>query len=345
MEHTKGRKPMTRLGAGLAAVLVVVLATFGVFTAVGAQTGPSANCSGDVVTQLGADFFGAGREDITLLSIGTNSRTYDLSAPLAPGEYALSAVSYDGYPNRDVITPQPQEQWFAELLAADGSVLAQSAATADITDAVIEDTWSGAIGTVTITSTATQVRVSHLAPGADGVNSVRPVCVAATEIVPEPDIPASSVTVTFQDEGPNASNIELDCGGESESARGRLVQIRLADLPGGSSCAIDYPADRVCDVTTEPAGIGIAEVGDQLVVSIPGAGGVDIQVNIICRIAPEVPEEPEAPATTTTTVAPATPATTAAPVAPVTTTTVAPIVPQVESAAATPQQANPAFTG
>lgn len=338
MERKNGRTGMTRSTRAAAAVVVVSLVTFGLLTSVGAQTGPSGGCSGDVTTTFGADYFGAGREDITLLSIGTNSRTYPLPSALEPGEYALSAVSYDGYPDRGNVPAQPREQWFAELLSADGTVLATSATTADIADNVVEDTWAGAIGTVTIATTATQVRISHAAPGADGVNSVRPVCVAATAVAQVPEIEPSSVTVTFQDEGPDASSISLDCGGTSESATGRLVQIRLADLPGGSSCAIDYPAERVCDITSAPAGTDVAQVRDQLVVSIPSEGGVDIQVNIVCRVTPVDP----GPATTTT-VAPQTPTTTAAPVSP--TTTAAPIVPEVKSATATPQQANPAFTG
>ena len=342
MEPNNGRKRTNKIVGGV--VMVLLVASVGLFTAVSAQTGPSSGCSGDVVTEFGTDFFGPGRDETVLFSTGTTSRTFALTAPLAAGEYALSAVSYDGYPLRDAAAPQLQEQWFAELLSADGSVLAQSGTTADVADGVLEDTWAGAIGTVTIADTATQIRISHAAPGTVSPNSVEPVCVAATEITPPPvtpEIPSSSVTVTFQDEGPDASTISLDCGGASESATGRLVQLRLADLPGGSSCAIDYPAERVCDITSSPDGIGVAQVRDQLVVSIPAAGGVDIQVNIICRVTPVDPGQPAA--TTTTTVAPATPTTTAAPVSP--TTTVAAIVPEVESATATPQQANPAFTG
>ena len=341
MERNEGRKHTGKLVGGVIAVLLV--ASAGLFTAVSAQGGPTSGCSGDVVTEFGTDFFGPGRNDVAVFSTGLTSRTFDLSAPLAAGDYALSAVSYDGYPGRDTVFVQPEERWFAELLAADGSVLAQSGTTADIADGVLEDTWAGAIGTVTIADTATQVRIVHASIGGSNPNSVEPVCVAATDITPEPEpeIPPSSVTVTFQDEGPDASTISLDCGGTSESATGRLVQLRLADLPGGSSCAIDYPADRVCDITSTPAGTDLSQVRDQLVVSIPSEGNVDIQVNIICRVTPVDPGEPAA--TTTTTVAPQTPTTTAAPVSP--TTTAAPIVPEVESATATPQQANPAFTG
>jgi len=343
MEPNNGRKRTNKIVGGV--VMVLLVASAGLFTAVSAQTGPSSSCSGDVVTEFGTEFFGfgPGRDEVAVFSTGPTTRVFDLAAPLTAGEYALAAVSYDGYPGRDTVTAQPQEQWFAELLSADGTVLATSGTTADIADNVTEDTWAGAIGTVTIADTATQIRITHAAIGATSANSVEPVCVAATEIVPPPvtpEIPPSSVTVTFQDEGPDASTISLDCGGASESATGRLVQLRLADLPGGSSCAIDYPAERVCDITSSPDGIGIAQVRDQLVVSIPAAGGVDIQVNIICRV---TPVDPGQPAATTTTVAPATPTTTAAPVSP--TTTVAAIVPEVESATATPQQANPAFTG
>jgi hypothetical protein len=340
MERNEGRKHTGKLVGGVIAVLLV--ASAGLFTAVSAQGGPTSGCSGESVTEFGTDFFGPGRTDVAVFSTGTTSRTFNLVAPLSAGEYALSAVSYDGYPDRDLVTAQPYERWFAELLSADGSVLAQSGTTQDIQDGVLEDTWAGAIGIVTIADTATQVRIVHAFQGGPNPNSVEPVCVAATEILPEPEpeAPTSSVTVTFQDEGPDASTISLDCGGTSESANGRLVQLRLAELPGGSSCAIDYPADRVCDITSTPAGTDLSQVRDQLVVSIPSEGSVDIQVNIICRVTPVDPGEP---VVTTTTVAPQTPTTTAAPVSP--TTTVAAIVPEVESATATPQQANPAFTG
>jgi hypothetical protein len=338
MEHINGRTTTKRLGRGVAALLVIALGMVGLATAVSAQTGPSGDCTGDVVTSFGNDFFGTGRPEISLFSVGTSSRTYTLATALPAGEYVLNAVSYDGYPNREVVSAQPDEQWFAEYLAADGTVLATSGTTADITDAVVEDTWVGGIGSVTIAQEATELRVTHAAVGASNPNSVRPVCVGATEVVaptPEPVIPPSTVTVTFQDEAPDASTIELDCGGQSESATGRLVQLRLADLPGGSSCSIDYPADRVCELSHEPTGTVTEAGAGALVVSIPSGGGVDIIVDIVCVI--EVVD----PGTPTTTAAP-TP-TTAAPVSP--TTTAAAVVPEVRSATATPQQANPAFTG
>jgi hypothetical protein len=105
------------------------------------------------------------------------SRTYDV--PTIPaGTYTLDAVSYDGYDARASSPTQPS---------------ATSGTTSDIADGVIEAWWSGGIGTVTLSSPVSRVRVVHGALGT-GItpNSVNPVCVGGSLVSPPTTQPPST---------------------------------------------------------------------------------------------------------------------------------------------------------
>lgn len=320
--------------------LVIATLILSVAGVVAAQSGPSAECSGSTVT-FGTEFFGLEDGGNRLLSTSPTSREYALPTPLPAGDYDLNGVSYDGYEQRDTISPQPQEQWYAELLGSDGSVLATSGLTADLVDEVTEDSWSGSLGSVTIASAATAVRVVHAAPGSASVNSVRPVCLGAiggpeatttTTAAPAPD---SSVTVDFNSTATASSRVSITCDDLQESALGNDIDLTMTDLAASTGCVVEYPAELDCMLSVDPRSTAAASASGIQNIAIPVAGDVDVTVIIDCV---EAQVATPAPTPTTTTVAPA-----------VTTTTTKPAVEvagQVETApAATAQTGQPAFTG
>lgn len=168
------------------------------------QSGPDGSCT-DTVLSMQAGFGDRGQALYSDTNFGFDSRRHVLVEPIPAGTYDFNAVSYDGYLERDTTAPQPNEQWFAQLLDADGNVLAQTGATADLEDLVLEDTWTGPIGTVSWDGPdAVAVFIVHAAPpGATSPNSVEPVCLGAT---PDPvDITQATTTTvasTPTTEGP-----------------------------------------------------------------------------------------------------------------------------------------------
>jgi len=198
-----------------------IYASIGIVTVVGAllisggslsaQSGPSADCSATNVSNFGTQFFGVEEFGNRLLSTSPTSRVFDLPSAMAAGTYTIDAVSYDGYPNRDTVAAQPLEQWFAEFLAADGTVLATTGSTGELADLVLEATWSGSLGEVTLADTATQIRTIHVAPGDPLINSVRPVCLGADLVVPDPapttTIPDPAPTTTVPDPTPTTTTV------------------------------------------------------------------------------------------------------------------------------------------
>lgn len=324
-----------RFGFG---AIVIVLATLFALTlfeegdAVGAQAGPSpAGCGGDYANSFGSVGFNTvvGNK---LLSSSPTSATYGLGSPIPAGTYQLSAVSYDGYTGRESSAGQGNEQWFAELLDGSGNVLATTGTTGDLADGVAEATWSGGVGQVTISATATQIRTVHAAIGSASGNSVRPVCIGAQVVAPPETVPPSTTppdttppdttpppapgpsTITVQkitegDEDFEAT-LTLDCGA-SGSARGtdRNPSISVGDLQPGSTCLITVEAGDATNIAfnVEPASvIPIDEPGNAISITVP-ADGLEIVVSITCILegggevdpeppAPEPEPEPELPA-------------------------------------------------
>ncbi len=267
-----------------------------------AQSGPQGTCSGDVTVTFGSEYFGLGDFGNRLMSSTPQSRTYDLPSPMPAGTWDVTAVSYDGYTGRDSISPQTQEQWYTEFLAADGTVLATSGTSADIEDSVIEAEWAGSLGSVTLAAEATTIRTVHVAPGAASVNSVRPTCIGASLQATTPEL--STISVTIQHTDASSSTLTLTCGTEEQSATGRLVQLLLDDIEGPQRCEITYPTDAVCAVVVSPTEATTETITNGIAVTVPEA--TDVEVTITCRAADTAVTTttlPDATATTTTTVA------------------------------------------
>ena len=326
----------TKQKAGVAAIVITLMLS--IAGVVAAQSGPANECSDNVAT-FGTQFFGLEDGGNRLLSTSPTSREFTLATPLLAGDYELNAVSYDGYEQRETIAPQPQEQWFVEFLAADASIVATSGITADLIDEVTEDTWSGSLGAVTLSDTATSVRVVHAAPGSSSVNSVRPVCLGAsggpapttTSEAPVVPAPESSVTVNFTSTAAVSSNVSIGCGDLQESALGTEINLLIDSIPGLTDCAVEYPAGLDCLVAVDPNETSAASSAGVQNLLIPASGNVDIVVTISCG-------EVEVAATPS-------PTTTAAPT-PVTVAPTVEVAGQVETApTATAQAGQPAFTG
>ena len=165
-----------RVAFGVGAVFFLIASFFSVSSFAGAQDGFFGSCPANSVNFGTEDeFFGVTDYNNHLLSSGPTSQTTDFA--LAAGTYEIGAVSTDGYETRATIDEQPNEQWFAEFLAADGTVLATSGITGDIPTGVERGFWTGSLGEVTLAADATSVRVVHAAIGSDSQNSVRAVCV------------------------------------------------------------------------------------------------------------------------------------------------------------------------
>lgn len=328
--------------AGVAALVMCMV--LGVAGVVAAQSGPSSDCSGDSVTSFGSEFFGLDDAGNRLMSTTPLSREFPLATPLPAGTYALNGVSYDGYELRETISPQTQEQWFAEFLASDGSVLATSGITPDLADNVTEANWNGSLGEITLSAPAAVIRVNHAAPGSVSVNSVRPVCVGATSTAVQTTtttttteapatIPPSAVTVDFVSTATDASSVSLTCGDRQESATGTEVNLEIRDIPGATGCVVEYPAALDCAVSIDPREVtGASAAGIQNIV-IPVAGDATVAVTIDCV-------EAQVAVVTTTTAAPTAATTTTQPAVK------AAVDSKVEEApTATAQTGQPAFTG
>ncbi len=363
--------------------LLVILATLFAITlfeageSADAQAGPSpAGCGGDYANSFGSVAFNTVVGD-KLLSSSPTTMVWGLGSPIPAGTYDLSGVSYDGYTDRATSAGQFNEQWFAEFLDASGNVLATSGITGDLADNVTEATWSGGIGRVTLSATATQIRTVHAAIGSAAINSVRPVCVGASSIAPPATTPPatappettppdtappattppdtappsgqSSITVQKIIEGDNdfKATLTLDCGvNGSASGTDNNPSISVGDLPIGASCDISVEADDISNIGFEvtPASI-IPIAGDALstiTITIP-EDGLNIVVSITCAIEGGGDVDPEPPTTQPPTTQPPTtqPPTTQPP----TTQPPTPRPAQQPAQPAEPVAANPNFTG
>ena len=248
-------KSSSRLGrkkaaVGFGAILLLAASLITVSAAVSAQSGPTADCSNDNAIQFGTQFFGSADLGNHLLSSGPVERSY--AYDLAPGVYEISAVSTDGYLGRELVT-QDEEQWFAQFLAADGSIIDTSAVTDDVPDFVEIGIWPGSLGSVTIDQQVATVRIVHNAPGAtSSPNSVRPVCLGASLTA---EIPVATCDAVEAADG-SVSGVDsvtgevCDLGG---SDAGTCDAVEAAD---GSVSGVDSVTGEVCDLSDDlPGGV------------------------------------------------------------------------------------------
>ena len=122
--------------------------------------------------------------------------TVALTTPIPAGDYTLAMVSYDGHSNKGVDqSDQINEQWFMQLLDAQGTVVFQSGVSPDLPDA---QDWLTFNSAATLTGDAVTMRVVHAAIG-NNVNSIVASCAGFTPVPP----PVGSIgdTVWFDTDG------------------------------------------------------------------------------------------------------------------------------------------------
>jgi hypothetical protein len=174
----------------LGAFVALACAAFGLFfwaNPATSQSGPTDSCSGDTVATLVETGF---ENRVNRIYSFTTNQHVDTSftvtvPPIAPGTYEVNGVSYDGYTVRADTQAQPAEIWFANLLDADGNVLATTGTSSDLLDNVSEITWAGPLGSVSWTGAdAVGLEFVHASPGGNIPNSVSPSCVGFARDTP-----------------------------------------------------------------------------------------------------------------------------------------------------------------
>jgi uncharacterized repeat protein (TIGR01451 family) len=101
--------------------------------------------------------------------------TIDLPQPIMLGTYSVTLVSFDNHSSSR--PEQSEEQWFAQLLDADGRVVYESDPTRDLPDE--QDFLTDTFDRQTVTGTATRLRAVHRGEGAS-VNSIFALCALFT---------------------------------------------------------------------------------------------------------------------------------------------------------------------
>ncbi|MBT8241274.1 MAG: hypothetical protein KJN63_08615 [Acidimicrobiia bacterium] len=165
--------------AAFGALSVSMLAGALVFgtSAAGSQSG---GCSGSPVIQFSGPKLGSWNGGSSFVT----SKTQAASIPA--GTYDLYGAGYDSYEGRAQTPAQLSEKWFAQILDANGNVLATSGTTGDLPDGIESGSWAGGMGLVTLSAPATQVRVVHAnqTPDQGDPNSVFPSCLGFSVIAP-----------------------------------------------------------------------------------------------------------------------------------------------------------------
>ena len=285
-----GRKKAA-VGVGAALLLAASLITVG--AAVSAQAGPTAECSNDNPVRFGTAYFGSEDLGNHLVSSGPTERSYSYTLPA--GTYEISAVSTDAYEGRENVV-QLEEQWFAQFIGADGSVLATTDVTGDVPDPSDSNTgfWIGSIGEVTLDAEAVSVLITHNAPGSSSANSVRPVCIGATPTGDAPVVLDSTITVDFDSENIDPSVVSVVCGdSDGLSDEATSVDLVLDPVAPGTECTVQYPAEHVCTMAVTADGqedqIVVVESAGMKVITFPTAVSVDVLVDIDCNAPDEGP--------------------------------------------------------
>ena len=110
-----------------------------------------------------------------------NEATVTLAAPLPAGEYSLTMVSFDDHDAKLVDqSDQINEQWYLQLLDAQGNAVFQSEVSPDLPG---DQNWLTFNSSASVTGEAVTMRVAHAAIG-DNVNSVVAVCAGFEPIAP-----------------------------------------------------------------------------------------------------------------------------------------------------------------
>lgn len=180
-------RQLWKLLSGVALLVTGLL--FGVSAPAAASTG---GCAGDVVVAL----------DVAVWSRpGHDTYGFSLSAPLAPGEWAVATSSSDSYWGRSE-SSQSEEQWLLDITGHE--VLGP---TSDLVDGVESASVTDSLGSFVSETGVSHFTIRHTAESTpNGTNSVTADCVSFT-LVPPPTTTTTTTTSTTTTQLPSTTTV------------------------------------------------------------------------------------------------------------------------------------------
>ena len=192
----------TAFGA-LSAVLLTGIVAIGSTSAESARAG----CYGDYVANVNGG---------TLTSYADGglgwATSYTFPTSIPAGTYDLNGAGSDAYAGRSQAEAQLNERWYAQLIGANGNVVATSSSTADLQDGVEAASWAGGLGLVSFDTNIVSIRTVHAYQTTADTNSVHPACVgfSALQVAPptteapepEPELETPVLDATLPDAQP-----------------------------------------------------------------------------------------------------------------------------------------------
>jgi LPXTG-motif cell wall-anchored protein len=195
----------------------------------------------------------AGDYDVTIEELLLNPNggwspseaTVALTTPIPAGEYTLAMVSYDGHSTKPANqSDQINEQWFMQLLDAQGGVVFQSGVSPDLPD---DQDWLTFSTSATLTGEAVTMRVAHAAIGTN-VNSIQAHCAGFTLVPP----PVGSIGDTVW--------LDTDGNGILDGAEAGIPGV-VVGLGGPVAASTTTAADGTYGFGDLPAGTYVVTVG------------------------------------------------------------------------------------
>ena len=217
--------------------------------------------------------------DITIQQLLLNTKagfspgeaTIALTSPIPAGDYDLTMVSHDEHSSKLIDqTDQIHEQWFLQLLDAQGGVVFQSEVSPDLPD---DQDWLTFDSTATVTGEAVAIRVVH-AELDTNVNSIIAHC-AGFAVIP-PAVGSIGDTVWFDADGNGLQDPgETGIPGVTVSLAGATTATATTDA-GGQYLFADLPAgDYTVTVGNGPLGTGLSTAGSDDVALAEGQDYAD----------------------------------------------------------------------
>lgn len=248
---------MGTLTRGRPGLLVLLVALVGVIGVPAASAQGQADCAADHTISIGALLLNPNSE------FSPGEATVPLPAPIPAGDYVLTMVSYDDHSSKAVDqSDQVNEQWYLQLLDAQGGVVFQSGVSPDLPD---DQDWLTFSSSATVTGDAVTMRVTHAAIGTN-VNSIIASCAGFTAV------PTGSIGDTVWADG-NRNGIQDD--GETG-----LAGVTVS-LSGAATGEVVTDADGRYQFGGLPAGHYSATVGAGPAGTEPTTpGAVDVALGV-----------------------------------------------------------------
>lgn len=141
---------------------------------------------------------GLNRTSPSIRGLYSASSEFYITQNIPAGTYLVETISWDGYPTRATVTPQPFEQWNLQFYK-DAALLEEIGPTTDIIDLVVQDTRTNTFGPIILTQDTNKLRFFHFGyPTVSG--SVVPVCVKLSRqdtATPDPTLTFNAIPSTI----------------------------------------------------------------------------------------------------------------------------------------------------